>query len=297
MKKILDVIYGILLGIANVIPGASGGTIAVLTGIFDRLVDNIANVLKNPFKSVKNLLFIIIGVLVGLVISIVAVEKLIEYVPIPTFFFFSGLIIGGIPFIFKKVQKEKKSPISWIIFALSFIAIIAMTFLSEGQNKEFTFSFGSMIILFGLGVIALMAMILPGVSGSMVVASMGYYESLLNLLSGLLSDLIKFNFTTDIILVLCFCLGALIGLIAFAKIIKYLLKNFFTNTFMSILGLVCASCVAVIIISIKDYGTDYLLIGCITLVVGIVAGFMLTKLEVKEESKEELEEVKEIDGE
>lgn len=286
MTKFLDFIYGVLLGVANVIPGASGGTIAVLTGIFDRLVDNIANVLKNPFKSIKNLLFIIIGVLFGLVFSIVAIEKLIEVAPIPTFLFFSGLIIGGIPFIYKKVEKEKKSVLSWVLFAISFIAIISLPFLSEGQAKEFDFNLISMITLFLLGVVALMAMILPGVSGSMLVASAGYYDSLLSLLSGILKDLLNFNFTTDIILVLCFCLGALIGIISFAKVIKFLFKKFFTNTFMCIFGLVTASSVSVIILAIKDYGTQYIFIGIITLILGVISGYFLTKLETKEEDKD-----------
>lgn len=279
MKKIKDIVNGFLLGVANVIPGASGGTIAVLTGIFDRLLDNIASCLKHPFKSISNLLYIIIGVLIGIVISIFAVEKLIEIAPIPTFFFFAGLIIGGIPFLWKKVALQKKSIGSWCILGLAMVVIVGMLFLSEGSNKTFDFDFKSILILFGLGVVSLTAMILPGVSGSMILATFGYYDSILELVTTTLKEIINFNFSTNLVLLLSFGLGAVIGLISFAKLVKFLLDKYFTQTFMGILGLVVASSFSVIFISIRDYEVKYVLIGIFTLVIGVVSGLLLTKIE------------------
>ncbi len=279
MKKIFDFIYGAILGIANIIPGASGGTIAVITGIFDRLMDNLSNIYKTPLKCIKNLIFIILGIIFGLLCGMFAIEKLIEVAPIPTYFFFSGLIIGGIPFLLKKVKDKPKNSKSWIILVISFVFIIGLTFLTDGTNNEFSFNIVSIIILFVLGSISFMAMVLPGVSGSMIISSLGYYDSVLGLLTNTVSDLASFTFTTDLILLLSFGLGGIIGIICFAKVIKYLFEKYFVNTFMCILGLVSASSVGVIILAIRSDGTSLLWLGIITLILGIISGYFLTKLE------------------
>ncbi len=281
MKKLLEFFYGMLIGIANIIPGASGGTIAVVTGIYNKIINSIATILKEPFKSIKNVLFIGIGMVLGLLVGIVGISKLIEVAPNPTFFLFSGLIIGSVPFIFNKVKKEKKDSKSWLILIISAIIIIALPFVTGGGSKQLEFNLVSIVILVFLGMIGAGTMILPGVSGSMVLTIFGYYDSVILLAKDTLAQLIEFNFTTNIILLLSFCLGAVLGVILLAKLIKYLFNKYFVNTFMAILGLVCASSVVIIILAIKDNGTSHIIISIITLIIGVVLGYGLTKLEKK----------------
>ena len=105
MKKLIDIVKGAIIGIANVIPGLSGGTIAVSMGIYQRLINNIADILKHPIKVIKDLWLLGIGLVIGIILSIFGITYLLENHEIPATMLFVGFILGSLPIIVKEVKK------------------------------------------------------------------------------------------------------------------------------------------------------------------------------------------------
>lgn len=235
MKKFIEwlvlVIKGMCVGIADAIPGVSGGTIAFILKIYDKLLDAIDINIK---KLIKNLPFLIplgIGVLLGIFMASKVLGYLFEHHNVPTQFFFMGIIIGSLPTIIKECRSAGKlKPVHIIPFVIAAAGIIAFNSLKEGSA-----SVGEnpvMIII--MTVFAAAAMIMPGISGALVLKILGGYDTAIRAVS-----------EVDIMLLMFFAIGAVIGLLGAAKIISILLKKCKTGTYCAILGLIVGSLPAI----------------------------------------------------
>ena len=246
MKEIiLLIIKGMIIGLANIIPGVSGGTLMITLGLYEEIIETISHFFKN-FK--KNLKFIIpLGI--GMVLAILLLSKVIsiclENYPFPTTIFFIGLIIGGIPLIWKKIEAAKKHYSNWLVFLITFAVVVTFAFLKSGDllvdlnNLTPTGYF----TLFIVGMVAAATMVIPGISGSFVLMMLGYYEPIVNTIK----DLTKFDLLGHNLMILIpFGLGIIVGIVLVAKLIEYLLNKYPVKTYYGVFGFVLASLVAII---------------------------------------------------
>ena len=170
MKMIFDILRGVVIGLANIIPGVSGGTMMVSMGIYDTIIGCINSLFKDFKRCVKMLW----PYALGMVLGILGLAKLITFLlgsyPLPTNMAFIGLILGGLPMILKKMKDEKKGAAGAIAFVLAFALVVGLKIVGGGNGTDasITLGLGQMIILFVMGVIAAATMVIPGVSGSMV---------------------------------------------------------------------------------------------------------------------------------
>lgn len=278
MTWILYIIFGVIIGVANIIPGVSGGTMAVVLNIYDKLIDSVSNFRKDFKKSIMFLLPIGIGAVLG----IVAFSKLIEFLltnyPLATNFFFIGLILGSIPMIFKRATEDRFRLSSLVPFLLFLIGMLVLSSFSDGAMSGevvLQLSTGIFIKLLVCSAIAAAAMILPGVSGSMVMVILGTYNTVLTAISSM-----------NILMLVPVGIGVLIGIIGGAKVIDLCLKKFPQATFFAILGLILGSIYPLI----ANAGFSFSAEGIVAIVLMIVAAgislaFSSEKLKAKIEAK------------
>lgn len=280
MNFIKDILKGVVMGIANIIPGVSGGTMAVTMGIYDKMI-NAVNILFKKFSySVKVLLPLFIGMALGIIGLSFLIEYLLGEYPLQTNAAFIGLIIGGIPIILSKVKTEKPGVAAIVIFALFFALIVGLQLVSGGNDDATGITLTSIEIvkLFVVGVIASATMIIPGVSGSMVLMILGYYQPVLATINSTMTALKNFDIATvmyGVAILLPFGIGVIVGIFAIAKLIAYLFANFEKLTYYAILGLIGASPVAILM------NTDMSAVSLVGVIVAIVccgAGFLCAHL-------------------
>ena len=284
MKYIMDIIRGVLIGVANVIPGVSGGTMAVSLGVYDRLISSLTGLFKNIKKSLATLIPLFIGMAIGIVGFAFLIEYLFAKFPVATCLTFVGLILGGLPLLAvslkKELAKEKTGLKAGHIaaFVILFVFGIGMSLLG-GEGKAVNLSavsFGGMLLLFLIGVITSATMVVPGVSGSMVLMILGYYNSIIGVITDFITALKDFDMKGllhGVTVLLPFGLGVLVGIFLIAKLIEFLFERYAALTYSAILGLILSSPFAIFI----NMGTVKLRI--MEIVVGIVllaAGGFLT---------------------
>lgn len=284
MKNILLVIKGFIMGIANVIPGVSGGTLAIILGIYEQFIGAISHFFSNFKENIKFL----IPIAIGMVLAIATMSNVIDYsfnhYPIPTTLFFMGLVIGGVPLLYGKVkneEKEKKQVSSYIILLLTFALVIFMAVADKifGTTNEVILSnldlFGY-IALFMVGVVAAATMVIPGISGSLVLMLLGYYYPILSLVK----EIVHFdNLGSNIIIAGTFGIGVLVGIVLVSKLIEFLLKKYETKTYYGVLGFIFASIIAIPISSFSQVKVTFdiiqVIIGIISLVIGSIVAYKL----------------------
>ncbi|MFG6150449.1 DUF368 domain-containing protein [Halobacillus sp. B23F22_1] len=266
-----NIYRGMLMGASDVVPGVSGGTIAVVLGIYDQLIEAVNGFFSREWK--KHLKFLLpLGIGIGTSILLLAnlIEWLFEHYPGPTQFFFLGLIIGIVPYLTHKAdvkhQFEGKHYGILLIGAL-LVASMAVFQTSEGEAMT-NLSLASYIGLFFSGWLASSAMILPGISGSFLLLIIGMYSTIISGIS---------NLRLDIILVVG--LGILIGILVMSKIIKFFLENYTSATFSLIIGLVVGS-VFVIFPGVPESGLMWG-VSIVTFVGGLAAAWLLGRVEYK----------------
>lgn len=249
----IDILKGMVIGIANIIPGVSGGTMMVSMGIYDQLIHCVTHLFSDFKKSFQFLLPIGIGIVLALAILAKLFDYLLLNWPIPTNMAFCGLIAGSLPSIFKQV-KGKKITLSMAICALLFFMVVVGGALigesSGSQSVVLSTSIGGLFMLFLVGVIAAATMVIPGVSGSMILMLLGYYEPIINLVSESIDSLIHFDFSLlghCIALAIPFGVGVILGVFAIAKLIEWILERWETQTYWAIIGLIVASPIAILI--------------------------------------------------
>ncbi len=284
MENIILVIKGFFMGIANVIPGVSGGTIAIILGIYEKFISAISNL----FKNIKENFRFLIPVVIGMVLAILILSSVIEYsydnFPIPTMLFFVGLVLGGIPMLLKNVigRKECKMFSSYIIliFTFSLVILMACSDLIFGTVKEVNLlelNIGGYILLFIVGVIAAATMVIPGISGSLVLMLLGYYYPIIERIN----DFVRFNNLTKNILILgVFGIGVLVGIVLISKLLEILFEKYNTKTYFGVLGFIFASILAIPIstclqISNLTFNLMQLIIGILLLIAGSFISYKL----------------------
>ena len=265
------------MGLANLIPGVSGGTIAITLGIYDKLINAISHIFSNIKENIKFL----IPIFLGMIISILTLSKVMSFALdkflFPTILFFIGAIVGGVPMLYKKV-KESKSVTSYIIFILTFALVIGLTFISGGKVVTFEgINLIGYIKLFFVGVISAATMVIPGISGSAVLMTLGYYEPIINTIK----DLTHFsNLFNNMCILIPFGIGVIIGILLIAKLIEYLLNKYETKTYYGILGFVFASIISIIIQNMFMNGVISVsileaIVGVILFCLGFVVAYKL----------------------
>lgn len=281
MKFIKEILKGILIGIANIIPGVSGGTMAVSMGIYDKMIYAVNNIKKQFKKSIQYLLPYVIGAVIGIAALSVIIERLFETRPLETSLGFIGLIIGGIPVLIKKVKNKGFKASYAISFIVFFALIIGLQLLqvNEGATVALSSSPKMMILLFLVGIIASATMVIPGVSGSMILMLIGFYQPIIDMVSECVTALKDLDFTIILkngIILLPFAIGVLVGIVIIAKLITFLFEKFETVTFYGIIGLVAASPFAVLMSSgVRSPKASNIIIGIIACVAGIAVTYFL----------------------
>ncbi|HLV14971.1 MAG TPA: DUF368 domain-containing protein [Xanthomarina sp.] len=227
---------GLAMGAADAVPGVSGGTIALISGIYQELISTISNVNISLLKTLRTNGFqafwkelngnFILALLLGIFTSFVTFMRLAKYLielhPILIWSFFFGLIIASIFFVAKQITKW--NPITFIALILgAFIAYYITTLPSMASNNNPLF-------LFIAGAIAICAMILPGISGSFILVILGAYKTL--------SDAIH---DWDFKRIAIFAAGAIVGLLSFSRVLKWLFKHYQNTTLALLTGFIVGS--------------------------------------------------------
>ncbi|MFP4368622.1 MAG: DUF368 domain-containing protein [Bacteroidota bacterium] len=284
MQSLILILKGVVVGIANVIPGVSGGTLAVILGIYERLTEAIGNFVQDKANRRRHMAFLLL-IALGAGIGVILFAKLFVFLltsPVlkqNTYFFFTGLILGSIPLIMNMHSDMKASPgriISLVIAAAMVITVsIAGGASGEAAQKitptgeifgifkvaEISFSYGLWLI--ACGFLAAGAMVMPGFSGSALLISLGEYNQIL-----------YFVDERIIIPVALIALGAVPGVIMFAKVISVALKRSPSVTYYFILGLIIASLFQIVLEMALEFQTDAVVILSNLIIFG--AGFIIS---------------------
>lgn len=234
---LLLILKGAGMGAANVIPGVSGGTVALITGIFEELIDSIKSfdleslrlLLRGRFKEfAKHVnLYFLLAVFIGIALSIISLARILEYLftyyPVYIWAYFFGLILASIYFVGRTINQWKISVIS--TFLIGTAIALSISFLSPATEND------NFFYLIVCGIIAICSMILPGLSGSFVLILLGNYQ------------LVVIKAVNDIRLeiLLPVLIGAIVGLIAFSHLLSWIFKKFRNETIATLTGFISGS--------------------------------------------------------
>lgn len=278
---IKNVMKGIIIGLANIIPGVSGGTLAVSMGIYDKLIHCITHL----FSELKNNILFLFPIMIGMGIAIVGstfgIDFLFKKFPMETNFLFIGLIVGSLPPVYNKVKGNTVKK-GHIISAFVFFAIVVgLALLNEqaGASVELTTSIFSLTKLFIVGVIAAATMVIPGVSGSMMLLLLGYYNPILGAIKSFIVSVFSMNINgiiDGIFILTPFGIGVIVGIFAIAKIIEVIFEKYPDYAYWSIIGLIVASPIAILLIaSLPQISIIRTVVSIVTFACGF---FISTKL-------------------
>lgn len=278
---IKNILKGIVVGLANVIPGVSGGTMMVSMGIYDKLIHCITHLFSEFKKSFKFLLPIFIGIGIAVVVVPFGIEYLFQKFPLQTNLAFIGLILGGLPAVWGKV-KGSSIKVGHIIAGLLFFALVAGLAAmgeTEGKSADLSLDFISIIKLFGVGIVASATMVIPGVSGSMMLLLIGYYHPILETITNFISAVFAFDMDgilQGIGILAPFGVGVVLGIFGIAKLIEIIFQKFPLYAYWAIIGLIISSPVAILLVS--EMGT-ITIVSVITSAITFGIGFFAaTKL-------------------
>ncbi len=264
------ILKGMVIGVANVIPGVSGGTMAVSMGIYDKIIHAATHIISEFKKSIRLLAPILLGAAIGIVALARLIEIMFDKIPFQTNFLFIGLILGGLPAVAKKVRGKGMKPGYAVSFLVFFAAVIGLAAISgqEGASADLSAGLINAVKLFAVGVIASATMVIPGVSGSMVLMLMGYYSPIISEVNRFIDNLVGFDvqgLLDGCAVLIPFGVGVLVGIVAIAKVIEFLFQKFPEHTYWAILGLIASSPFAILLMS--HFGS----LTVLTVVTGIVA--------------------------
>lgn len=274
MKNIVLIIKGFIIGLANIVPGLSGGTMAIGLGIYEPLLKAISSFMKDIKKNAAFLGLIIVGMGLAIILgSNIMVYLLDNYLVLITCLFI-GLILGGIPSIVKQsfVNLSLKNI---LVFTATFTFLMLFSLLSEGDKlvNLTNLTLIGFVVLFLVGMIASATMVVPGISGSFVLVMLGYYKPILESIK----EFTSFNnLYSNFFILSIFGLGVIFGIVLISKIMTFLFNKNKELTYAAILGVIIASIIILLLplLSIKlVFG--YAVISIIMIDLGFIATYFL----------------------
>ena len=283
MNKIKDILRGVMIGIANIIPGVSGGTMMVSMGIYDTIIGCINNLFKDFKRCLATLWPFVVGMAVAIVGLSFVIEPLFEHFPLQTNCAFIGLIFGGLPVLLRRIKGKRKGIPGAAVFLLAFALIIVLQILGEGNgaSANVTLSVIEVVKLFAIGVIASATMVIPGVSGSMMLMLLGYYEPVISSISGFIKALAAFDMGAllhNVGILIPVGLGIVIGIFAIAKLIEILIARWEGITYCAIIGLVSASPLAILMtVNWAQISLLAVVVSALTFGVGYAVAYRLSE--------------------
>ena len=249
---------GMCIGASNVVPGISGGTIAVILGIYEDLIYSINNFFKQTKKSLQFLFPIGLGVITGILSLSSIIDYCLTKFSFQTGCFLVGLIAGSLPLVYKKTKTDLSSKVTrkwqdYFYIILGIIIVVAITLFKSSfgeQNNDININIKLIFFLFFGGLIASAAMIVPGISGAFMLMLLGLYSMIISAISKLKDFFFNLE-TIESLLELLYILlplgvGACLGIIIMSKLIDQLLKKFYAQTYQIILGLIIGTIFAIL---------------------------------------------------
>lgn len=263
-----NIYRGMIMGVSDVVPGVSGGTIAVILGIYDQLIAAINGLFSKEWK--KHIAFLI-PLAIGVGLAIFLFSKVMNYLLANheqvTYYFFMGLIIGILPYLFREARMTGN--LKWHHILMLVLGIILISLLPSDAKESgiiYNVTGKTYLLLFFSGVLASGAMILPGISGSFVLVVLGVYKTVINAVS-----------TLDIKILIVVAIGIGIGIITMSKIIHFFLKHYRIATFSFIIGLVIGSIYLIFPGWAENAST--MIYSIILFAVGLAVAYILGKVE------------------
>lgn len=240
------ILKGFLIGSSMSVPGVSGGTMAIILGIYDKMIQAVSGFFKNIKDNMIFLLKICVGGVLGIACLAKVIGWLLEKAPVPVSFFFIGAVVGGIPVIMKTVVSAEKKNKGGVIssagfvkiaisFLIGFAAVIAISFLPKGlMEVRMDLSLNALIFWAITGVVVALALVLPGISTSHMLVVLGLYDATLKAIDDL-----------DFLFIGCLGVSVIVGVFATTKPLEWLMNKYTVATYSGILGFVIGSISAI----------------------------------------------------
>ena len=278
---------GIAVGIAMIIPGVSGGTLAVILKIYDDLINAVNQIFKHFKDSMKVILPVLLGAVVGFIALVFPLKWGLEHCPLIVVTLFVGFIVGSLPSLYKNVS-GKESPISFIWGVIFLALMIGLCFLPSANVNTISLNVGTWFYLVLIGFIVSSALVAPGISGSMLLMVLGFYESILNIVS----EIIKFqNLGHNILILIPLAIGIVLGFFIVSFVMGILLKHYPVPTYFAIMGLIVGSIACIYTKTFSDYEVvlDALQISLsvLSFIIGGTISFLIGRKDKEKESEEE----------
>ena len=300
---------GMAIGFGSAVPGVSGGTIAVILGVYEKIIWAVSNLFKHFKEAFRVLLPTLLGVVIALVPTIYLMDKALNGLLFAVICIFAGFILGSIPGMkdeVKDVEPNSKHIIALVVAALAAIGLGVGSVLAKADVTSYFYStpVWFYFVLIPVGFIASIALVVPGLSGGMILLLIGFYSPLIEYTTGTLKNCLSgdwSSFGSLVGLLGCFLIGVLVGFYFVSKLMHFLLEKHHDVTFFAIIGFVIGSLIALFYnFEIYGYyvmwangGQGYLKLyieiplGVILLIGAAIGSYMLVRYKRKVESKKE----------
>jgi len=252
LQHIFLFLKGIAIGVANIIPGVSGATLAVIFHVYDKLLDAINTLFTDMKNSLKFLIPLGLGMVIGIIALGSAMDFFLTRFSLQATAFIAGLMAGSLPFMHKMAtQKEGKKPYLYVIAVVAALAIIALSLFAPTAEIYTGYGINTALVirLFIGGVLGAAAMIIPGMSGSIILILLGIFPLAMHtitLIREYLMTPFDFELLPPILLVVVpVGIGIVVGILVTSRLVSFLLKKHHSVTYATIMGLIFGTVFAV----------------------------------------------------
>ena len=272
LQTVRTFIIGTIIGIVAMIPGLSGAVLAVCLGVYERLIADLADLRHKLKEDFHFILLIVVGILVGTFIVSFGLDYVLENYEAIAYLFFTGLIIGQLPSLLKQTDRTKpvtKANILALAIGLGVMVVMGILIvLEDPQQAVFDHNFAAYICMIGIGFVFAISHLIPGISGTTIMAVLG----VLTVLTSAIKDL-------DFAFLIPLCFGLLLGVLVFAKIVHRAITNHRNTTYSVVIGLTIGSIGVMLLYVYPEIGGwEDIALGILFFFVGILVSVALSKL-------------------
>ena len=269
-KVIIDLVCGVAVGAGAILPGFSGGVLCVVLGMYPLIME----LFSHPFKAFKKHWKVYIFILIGWIIGFFAVSNLIKFVyaryEVFTLWTFVGMIFGNIPSLYKQAGKKGRKASSFISMAVAFIVMFAILF-SVAMMPNLNITPNVWWYLFS-GFMWGLSIIIPGLTSSSIMMSLGIYESFNAGLAGFKP-----------IVIIPWLIGMLVTAAALARLVEYIFKKHYSEAFHAVIGIVVSSTIMIFPI-FHPYKLSDIFISAACVIIGFIAAYFLSNFKIEEQT-------------